>query len=79
MKFRFVIPSTVELAILAALAVIGAVVVASQPDTRAMMVVAFFPLMLVGMLMGARHSGQLSAKPAPAAVRVESQTAEQSA
>lgn len=76
MKKRLLLPSLVELAILGAFAVIAAVVVASRPDTRAMMIVAFFPLMLTAMLMGARRSGQLSAKPAPLPISTESAPAD---
>jgi len=74
---RFVLPSLVELSILATLAVLAATIVAAMGQPQVAIVAAGFPLVLAAMLMGARRTGQLDAAPAP--IVAESTKAEQSA
>jgi hypothetical protein len=61
---RFVLPSGVELAILATSAVLCAAILAGMPGYDFALVVLAFALGLGAMLMGARRTGQLASSPA---------------
>ncbi len=58
---RFVLPSLVELSILATLAVLAATIVGAFAQPQAAIVAAGFPVVLFAMFMGARRTGQLNA------------------
>ena len=65
MKRRFVLPSVIELSILATLAVLAATIVGTFAQPQVAIVTVGFPIVLFAMLMGARRTGQLdSAAPA---------------
>jgi hypothetical protein len=69
------LPSGVELAVLATMAVLCAVVFASLQDER-VMIFFTFPILLTGMIMGARRTGKLGATHASVAVvKVEAEQA----
>ena len=75
---RFVLPSLVELSILATLAVLAATIVGAFAQPQAAIVAAGFPVVLFAMFMGARRTGQLASTSASPIVTAAPE-AEQSA
>jgi hypothetical protein len=76
---RFVLPSLIELSILATLAVLAATIVGTFAQPQVAIVAAGFPIVLVAMFMGARRTGQLDAPATPAPIVTAAPEAEQSA
>ena len=68
MKRRLVVPSVVELSILATLAVLAATIVGTFAQPQVAIVAVGFPIVLFAMFMGARRTGQLDAAPAVAPI-----------
>ena len=76
---RFVLPNLTELSILATLAVLAATIVGTFAQPQVAIITVGFPIVLVGMLMGARRTGQLDAAPNAAPIMTTAPEAEQSA
>jgi hypothetical protein len=58
-----ILPGRVELAVLAAVAVLGALALAWVGRPEKTLAIVAFPLLLGAMLMGARRAGKLSIQP----------------
>ena len=76
---RFVLPSLIELSILATLAVLAATIVGTFAQPQVAIVSVGFPIVLIAMFMGARRTGQLDAPAAGAPIVTTAPEAEQSA
>ena len=73
---RFVLPSLVELSILATLAVLAATIVGTFAQPQVAIVAVGFPIVLLAMIMGARRTGQLDSTPAAAPITTAAPEAE---